>query len=423
MSRGKGVYGVIMFVFFTLLMVASASAENVLINACYQKNHGQLRIVDSPDQCLASEIPISWDAQSSPPNAQITLYVATSGQDTPGYGKTPGTPFRTISYALRQVPTLRNSEYRAIINVAEGSYNEDINISIASVSIIGKDAGSTEIVGTGTANIPAVQVYGRGVVLSRLKIRNGGGDGVYAETAKLTMSNCDIQDNDGYAGVVATHNTTLFMTNTKVQSNSGVGVAIYRSSSLDADGLTINDNNSNGLEVFYSATARLRSSSEIKGNGEDGILAGGGSSVRLENTKVLDNWLCGIDTTSSSSTVLRGGNVIKNNNLSKTSWRGGVGIYQGSEFSVTNPGLPRDQIIGNYGNGIALGNSSMSLIAVADITGNMGNGIRLDLSSSGQFENQVTIGNNDGWGIFCNRSIVSNTAVVNSNGAGNVSCP
>lgn len=35
--------------------------EDNLIYGCYQKNHGQLRIVNDHSQCLPSELPISWN--------------------------------------------------------------------------------------------------------------------------------------------------------------------------------------------------------------------------------------------------------------------------------------------------------------------------------------------------------------------------
>ena len=39
---------------------------NNVIYGCYQKNNGQLRIVEKPSECRASEIPISWN-QVGPP--------------------------------------------------------------------------------------------------------------------------------------------------------------------------------------------------------------------------------------------------------------------------------------------------------------------------------------------------------------------
>ena len=44
------------------------AAPSSVIKGCYQKNNGQLRIVDSLDQCSTSELPISWN-QTGPQGA------------------------------------------------------------------------------------------------------------------------------------------------------------------------------------------------------------------------------------------------------------------------------------------------------------------------------------------------------------------
>jgi hypothetical protein len=50
------------FVGVTTLVSSPAIGQNV-INACYQKNNGQLRIVPAGQACRPSEIPISWNIQ------------------------------------------------------------------------------------------------------------------------------------------------------------------------------------------------------------------------------------------------------------------------------------------------------------------------------------------------------------------------
>lgn len=42
------------------LVSPAASAQNV-INACYQKNDGRLRVLPASEQCKPSEVPISWN--------------------------------------------------------------------------------------------------------------------------------------------------------------------------------------------------------------------------------------------------------------------------------------------------------------------------------------------------------------------------
>jgi hypothetical protein len=117
MKRYKYFISVVSLILLVFSLPILSYADNVVIYGCYQKNNGQLRIVNSTDQCRPSELPISWIAQSGESYGPLTLYVnGASGHDAAGYGKSASTPFKTISYALSQVPLLRNPEYRATIN-------------------------------------------------------------------------------------------------------------------------------------------------------------------------------------------------------------------------------------------------------------------------------------------------------------------
>ena len=58
--------------------------------------------------------------------ANLTYYVATTGNDTTGDG-TSGLPFKTIQYAIDKLPQIIN--HVAIINVSTGTYAEDIEVS------------------------------------------------------------------------------------------------------------------------------------------------------------------------------------------------------------------------------------------------------------------------------------------------------
>ena len=89
-----------------------AAASSPAIQACAQKQQGNLRMVGSPDQCRPSEIPVSWDVQgvpgpSGPPGApgvsgwervEGPLIIVTN--TTPGFFAT-GTSVATCSPGKR----------------------------------------------------------------------------------------------------------------------------------------------------------------------------------------------------------------------------------------------------------------------------------------------------------------------------------
>jgi hypothetical protein len=53
----------VMVLVIGMLVVTSPNCQgaNNVFYGCYQKNNGQLRIVEKPSECRASEIPISWN--------------------------------------------------------------------------------------------------------------------------------------------------------------------------------------------------------------------------------------------------------------------------------------------------------------------------------------------------------------------------
>ncbi len=55
----------IIWMIFALLVLTSATsyADDEIINGCYKKNDGQLRVVDNLDDCRPSELPISWNKE------------------------------------------------------------------------------------------------------------------------------------------------------------------------------------------------------------------------------------------------------------------------------------------------------------------------------------------------------------------------
>ena len=64
-KRGRAFLTLVMIVCFGGAMAAvpePALAQSV-INGCYQKNNGQLRILPTGGQCRPSEVPISWNIQ------------------------------------------------------------------------------------------------------------------------------------------------------------------------------------------------------------------------------------------------------------------------------------------------------------------------------------------------------------------------
>lgn len=64
---------------------------------------------------------------TKPLDADMFVYVSTTGSDTTGTGESTA-PYKTITYALSKVPRDLGG-YTATVNVADGTYNESVNIT------------------------------------------------------------------------------------------------------------------------------------------------------------------------------------------------------------------------------------------------------------------------------------------------------
>ena len=90
--------------------------------------------------------------------SNITLYInALTGEDFPGKGLSVDQPFKTISYALGRIPSLREtSDVYALLIIAPGTYNEAVAIDLKNIWLMGSGIDSTQIVGQAGNNTISV---------------------------------------------------------------------------------------------------------------------------------------------------------------------------------------------------------------------------------------------------------------------------
>lgn len=119
-------------------------------------------------------------------SANKTVYVSGAGSDALGDG-TQTNPYATISKAVSQIPTNLNG-YEAVINVATGTYNEDVLIE-------NRFGGQVIIDGTASAavNIRSLRVYyGSSVQIRNIALTVTGqfyGNGITVYEAALNVAN------------------------------------------------------------------------------------------------------------------------------------------------------------------------------------------------------------------------------------------
>lgn len=124
-----------------------------------------------------------------PLEADVTYYVATTGSDITGNGSETA-PYRTIPYALSTIPKDLGG-YTATIHVADGTYNEPVNIiGYCGGYIILKRNGSQEL--NSACNINSIRVeYCDSVSVSGFNLVNSEGTSVFANMCKfVNMAYC-----------------------------------------------------------------------------------------------------------------------------------------------------------------------------------------------------------------------------------------
>ena len=205
-----------------------------------------------------------------------------------------------------------------------GTCEEDVTIRRDDVGIYGND--------NATVNGTFWLFGSQRIVIGNITV-SGLGYGVHAIGSEVTLNKASIVQNEGWAAVVASQNSSLTTHDSSVSDNHGSGVFVGHSSSLVASTNTVINNNAEaGVIVDVSSSALLWDGAAIGGNGV-GVTSALRSSVDLENANVSNNTFRGIYVNEGGAVRLRGENVISGNN--------GEGVFcNDTESSFVNHGTP-----------------------------------------------------------------------------------
>jgi parallel beta-helix repeat protein len=399
-----------------------------LINGCYKKNNGQLRIVSDLSECNNSELPISWlSAESGPSLINVNC---PQGQ--------------TITEALEQLVGANN--YPVTIQV-KGTCNENITIVRDDVTLIGDPsggaingpdlnkhtidirAGRTVIDSlTVTGGRAGINLYGSGgSTIQNCTVQNAGSIGILFKGGSYgTVDRCTVQNNGSHG--IYIESATVNVTNSMISLNrmgidvhlggkAWIGVTIGITTGPQYAGNTIINNGGNGIFVYGGSSAYIGGNT-INGNGTALNMFYGVSGIQVIN----------------STAILIGSNTITNNT--------GVGVLatnSGVRIGEAAFGLPTHNTITGNGadpsipilKGGVQGDLGSSLnIIDADISNNIGGGVILGRCSNvlfpALFGPPTTVTGNSAYGLqcidanFCSR-YGGNTSGITGNTVGDVS--
>lgn len=184
-----------------------------------------------------------------------TLYVDAAADITSVQDGTEDHPFSCIKQAIGAVPKV--GDVRATINIADGNYNETVDIySTKNVRItLAGNSGDKSAV-----TIKNIVAYGVSLFLKNLTVYNTAKSGVEVNYAYLNIENVDIKSSDG----TTSNNTSLIINNQSVVdaksltlTQSKYLMSIYNASVFNATGTVTLGTYSHTNSIITDNGARL----------------------------------------------------------------------------------------------------------------------------------------------------------------------
>lgn len=257
-----------------------------------------------------SGVDTTYDFEAETP-CTTTCYVdAATGNDSFG-GNAPGAAKKTIQAAVNQVSSA------GTVNVAAGTYNEDVTVSTANVQILGAGIDISTIVGPIGGGGSTIQVAAGGVVVDGFTITRAG-DNVVDWNGALNTAGVAVQSQ---GNTVELRNSKITGMRTGIDINNSNGNSVHNN---------IIDNNRTGM-IFRNQT----------------------DSTSVVNNFITNNWTIGVlflDGSGGTNIPVQSAatSTFSNNNISGN-WYGQVEDRQSGGSIPAAPANPKNFALNWWG--------------------------------------------------------------------------
>ncbi|MDY6959384.1 MAG: NosD domain-containing protein, partial [Halobacteriota archaeon] len=274
---------------------------------------------------------------------------------------------------------VNNATSGDIIVVKDGTYNENIDVNVAYLTIRSENGSANCIVSALNTSDHVFYVNSDFVNISGFTLTGttgGGKAGIYLDgvnDCNISLNNASGNFNGIYLVVSSSNNT---LTDNTANSNGNYGIRLYSSSNNNAlTGNTANSNNLNGIDLYDSSDNTLTDNT-ANSNVNYGIRLYSSSNNNALTGNTASNNLNGIRLYSSSNNNALTGNTANSNNLN------GIDLYDSSDNTLTD-----NTANSNGYTGIYLVSSTNNTLT--DNNANLNNfyGIYLDSSSNNTIYN------------------------------------
>ncbi len=204
-------------------------------------------------------------------SANKTVYVSTAGSDVLGDGSSTN-PYATITKALGSLPKNLNG-YTATINIAAGTYNEDVTVSLTYGGMIvlgGAANASVQIRSLRVWHDAIVQVVNIDLAVTGM----ADGNAISVTNAKLMCLSRVTTTGSVSNGVYLNHNAYAMFSDLSVSNTTYAAVYAVNTSRFFAINIAGNGNTANGLLSVYGAKIAYNSMTLVS-NVQSTALAGG----------------------------------------------------------------------------------------------------------------------------------------------------
>jgi hypothetical protein len=154
------------------------------------------------------------------------------------------------------------------VYVYAGTYNENVSISKAKLTLHGESASAVTVV-AGNSSKPTIEILASTVTVRQLTIRGGNPGVSWRNTDRGTLENSDITDNTIGIYIYNLTNQTIQCNN--IYGNSGDGIKVEYSTLKDVIRNDIYSNSNDGISLNSSTTKIVVARNESSGNDRYGI--------------------------------------------------------------------------------------------------------------------------------------------------------
>ena len=318
--------------------LAAAQPDGEEITACVKNNNGQMRLVDSWDDCLSSEYPVTWN-QAGAPGPQGPE----GPQGPPGPGGEPLDLFvdcdagESIGAALNDA----RDHLGAVTVTISGVCDENVLVDRDDINFSGVQPSD----GIRSAS---------------------GADTVFIDSARRVRFD-HMTISGGTSGITVERDSAFASVGLTVRDTTIIAINITAGSSADLADCLIVDNNSFG--VFSSGGDVEIRTCDLSNNGSDALISNDGGAINAYAVNVSGNAAVGVTAFEGATVTLNESEILGNGS------HGVRGLANGTV------GLNTSRVADNKGDGAQFGTGSMLNARDATIEGNGAAGISAEQGS------------------------------------------